>query len=169
VDDELAKAIVTRLLSLDAENSDEEIVLYINSPGGHIHEGLAIYDAMQGIQAPVSTVCTGMAASMGAVLLAGGAKGRRFAWPHARVMIHQPLVMGTITGRATDLDIRAKEMIRSREELNRLLAGHTGQDVDKIAKDTERDYYMSPEESKEYGLIDDVIPAQFAPSGNGKK
>ena len=169
VDDESAKAIVTRLLSLDAENPEEEIVLYVNSPGGHIHEGLAIYDAMQGIKAPVSTVCTGMAASMGAVLLAGGETGRRFAWPHARIMIHQPLVMGTITGRATDLDIRAKEMIRSREELNRLLARHTGQEVDRIAKDTERDYYMSPDEAKEYGLIDDVISAHFAPSGNGKK
>ena len=169
VDDESAKAVVTRLLSLDAEDSEKEIVLYINSPGGHIHEGLAVYDAMQGINAPVSTVCTGMAASMGAVLLAGGEQGRRFTWPHARIMIHQPLVMGTITGRATDLDIRAKEMIRSREEINRLLAQHTNQDIEKIAKDTERDYYMSPEEAKEYGLIDDIITSPSLLSGNGKK
>jgi len=167
VDDESAKAIVTRLLSLDAEDSNKEIVFYINSPGGSVHDGLAIYDAMRAIGSPISTVCTGLAASMGAVLLAGGDKGRRFTWPHARIMIHQPLIMGTITGRATDLDIQAKEMIRTREEINRLLAHHTGQDVERIAADTDRDNFMSPEEAKEYGLIDDVITTT-APSPNGK-
>ena len=167
VDDESARAIVTRLLSLDAEEPEKEIVFYINSPGGTVHDGLAIYDAMQAITSPVSTVCTGLAASMGAVLLAGGDKGRRFTWPHARIMIHQPLIMGTITGRATDLDIQAKEMIRSREEINRLLAHHTGQDVERIAADTDRDNFMSPEEAMEYGLIDNVI-STTAPSSNGK-
>ena len=140
--------------------------MYINSPGGAIHEGMAIYDAIQAIASPVSTVCMGMAASMGAMLLAAGAPGRRFAWPHARIMIHQPLIMGTITGTATDLDIRARETIRYREELNRLLAEHTGQDVDKIAQDTDRDYFMSAEEAKEYGLIDEVINT-ISPGVNG--
>ena len=166
VNDDSAKAVVTKLLSLDAEDSNEEIVMYINSPGGAIHEGMAIYDAIQAIASPVSTVCMGMAASMGAMLLAAGAPGRRFAWPHARIMIHQPLIMGTITGTATDLDIRARETIRYREELNRLLAEHTGQDVDKIAQDTDRDYFMSAEEAKEYGLIDEVINT-IAPGVNG--
>ena len=166
VNDVSAKSVVTKLLSLDAEDSNEEIVMYINSPGGAIHEGMAIYDAIQAIASPVSTVCMGMAASMGAMLLAAGAPGRRFAWPHARIMIHQPLIMGTITGTATDLDIRARETIRYREELNRLLAEHTGQDVDKIAQDTDRDYFMSAEEAKEYGLIDEVINT-IAPGVNG--
>ena len=112
---------------------------------------------MQAVRAPVSTVCMGMAASMGAMLLTSGAKGRRFAWPHARIMIHQPLIMGTITGTATDLDIRARETIRYREELNRLLAHHTGQEVEKITQDTDRDYFMSAEEAMEYGIIDEVI------------
>ncbi len=168
VDDESAKAVVTRLLSLDAQDPDSEIILYINSPGGSVSDGLAIYDAMQAISSPVSTVCTGLAASMGAVLLAGGNKGRRFTWSHARIMIHQPLIMGTITGRATDLDIHAREMLRTREEINRLLSFHTGQEIDKIAKDTDRDYYMSPEEAKEYGLIDDVLTSALLPAANGK-
>ena len=157
VNDDSAKSVVTKLLSLDLEDSKEEIVMFINSPGGSIHEGMAIYDAIQAIESPVSTVCMGMAASMGAMLLACGTAGRRFAWPHARIMIHQPLIMGTIIGSATDLDIRARETIRYREELNRLLSEHTGQDVEKIAHDTDRDYFMSAEEAKEYGLIDDVI------------
>ncbi len=168
VNDDSARAIVTRLLSLDADDSDSEIVLYINSPGGSVSDGLAIYDAMQAIGSPVSTVCTGLAASMGAVLLAGGAKGRRFTWPHARIMIHQPLIMGTITGRATDLDIHAREMLKTREEINRLLALHTGQDVEKLAKDTDRDFYMSPTEAKEYGLIDDIVESSVLPKANGK-
>ena len=168
VDDDSAKAVVTRLLSLDAEDGETEIVLYINSPGGSVHDGLAIYDAMQAVRAPVSTVCTGLAASMGAVLLAGGEKGRRFTWPHARIMIHQPSVMGTITARATDLDIHAKEIIRMRSELNRLLADRTGQDVDKIAADTDRDYFMSAEEAVAYGLVDEIVSSTSLPATNGR-
>lgn len=167
VNDESAKAVVTRLLSLDIEEAGKEIVLYINSPGGTIHDGLAIYDAIEAIESPVSTVCVGMAASMGAVLLACGAKGRRFAWPHARIMIHQPSIMGTITGTATDLDIRARETLRYREELNHILADHTGQEIEKISQDTDRDYFMSTDEAKEYGLIDDIITTT-GPKPNGK-
>ena len=170
VNDESAKAVVTRLLSLDTEDPKEEIVLYINSPGGSVSDGMAIYDAMQAICAPVSTVCMGMAMSMGSFLLAAGEPGRRFAWPHARIMIHQPLIMGTITGTATDLDIRAKETIRLRGELNELYAQHTGQDVDKIEADTDRDFFMSAAEAKEYGLLDDVITTTApAPNGHVKK
>ena len=170
VNDESAKAVVTRLLSLDTEDPKEEIVLYINSPGGSVSDGMAIYDAMQAISAPVSTVCMGMAMSMGSVLLAAGEPGRRFAWPHARIMIHQPLIMGTITGTATALDIRAKETIRLRGELNELYAQHTGQDGDKIEADTDRDFFMSAEEAKEYGLLDDVITTTApAPNGHVKK
>ena len=168
VDDDSAKGVVTRLLSLDSEDPQKEIVLYINSPGGSVHDGMAIYDAMQAITAPVSTVCTGLAASMGAVLLASGQKGRRFTWPHGRIMIHQPSVMGTITARATDLDIHAKEIIRMREELNRLLADHTGQEVAKIAADTDRDYFMSAEEAVEYGLVDEAVSSTSLPAPNGK-
>ena len=168
VDDDSARAVVTRLLSLDSEDPQKEIVLYINSPGGSVHDGMAIYDAMQAITAPVSTVCTGLAASMGAVLLASGQEGRRFTWPHARIMIHQPSVMGTITARATDLDIHAKEIIRMREELNRLLADRTGQDVDKIAVDTDRDYFMSAEEAVAYGLVDEIVSSTSLPAPNGK-
>ena len=168
VDDDSARGVVTRLLSLDSEDPEKEIVLYINSPGGSVHDGMAIYDAMQAITAPVSTVCTGLAASMGAVLLASGRKGRRFTWPHARIMIHQPSVMGTITARATDLDIHAKEIIRMREELNRLLADRTGQDVDKIAADTDRDYFMSAEEAVEYGLVDEIVSSTSLPAPNGR-
>lgn len=163
VDDDSARAIVTRLLSLNAEDPKKEIVLYINSPGGSVHDGLAIYDAMHTISAPVCTVCTGLAASMGAVLLAGGTKGRRFTWPHARIMIHQPSVMGTITARATDLDIHAREIIKTREEINRLLAEHTGQDVEKVAKDTDRDYFMSAAEAVDYGLVDEIITTDELP------
>ena len=170
VNDESAKAVVTRLISLDIEDPKEEIVLYINSPGGSVTEGMAIYDAMLAIEAPVSTVCMGMAMSMGSFLLAAGEPGRRFAWPHARIMIHQPLIMGTVTGTATDLDIRAKETIRLREELNELYAKHTGQDVEKLANDTDRDFFMSAQEAKEYGLLDDVIMTTApAPNGQVKK
>ena len=170
VNDESAKAVVTRLISLDVEDPREEIVLYINSPGGSVTEGMAIYDAMLAIEAPVSTVCMGMAMSMGSFLLAAGEPGRRFAWPHARIMIHQPLIMGTVTGTATDLDIRAKETIRLRGELNELYAKHTGQDVEKIANDTDRDFFMSAQEAKEYGMLDDVIMTTApAPNGQVKK
>ena len=167
VNDESARAVVTRLLALDAETSDQEIVLYINSPGGSASDGMAVYDAMQSIGSPVSTVCMGMAASMGSVLLAAGARGRRFAWPHARIMIHQPLIMGTITGSSTDLDIRAREIVRLREEINHLYARHTGQDVEKISQDTDRDFFMSAREAREYGLIDDIITTT-TPERNGR-
>jgi len=170
VNDESARAVVTKLLSLDVEDPKAEIVLYINSPGGSVHDGMAIYDAMRAISAPVSTVCIGMAMSMGSFLLSAGEPKRRFAWPHARIMIHQPLIMGTVTGTATDLDIRARETIRLREELNELYAEHTGQDVKKIAKDTDRDFFMSASEAKEYGLIDGVITTtEPVPNGKAKK
>jgi ATP-dependent Clp protease protease subunit len=170
VNDESARGIVTRLLSLDTEDPEKEIVLYINSPGGSVHDGMAIYDAMRAIKAPVSTVCIGMAMSMGSFLLSAGEPGRRFAWPHARIMIHQPLIMGTVTGTATDLDIRARETIRLREELNEIYAEHTGQPVEKIAKDTDRDNFMSALEAKAYGLIDDVIlTTEPTPNGQVKK
>ena len=170
VNDESARGIVTRLLSLDTEDPEKEIVLYINSPGGSVHDGMAIYDAMRAIKAPVSTVCIGMAMSMGSFLLSAGEPGRRFAWPHARIMIHQPLIMGTVTGTATDLDIRARETIRLREELNEIYAEHTGQPVEKISKDTDRDNFMSALEAKAYGLIDDVIlTTEPTPNGQIKK
>ena len=167
VNDESAKAVVTRLLALDTEDAGKEIMLYINSPGGSASDGMAVYDAMQAIRSPVSTICMGMAASMGSVLLAAGEKNRRFAWPHARIMIHQPLIMGTVTGTSTDLDIRAKEIVRLRDEINDIYAEHTGQEIDKIANDTDRDFFMSADEAKEYGLIDDIITTT-APSRNGK-
>ena len=150
VNDESAKAVVTKLLALDAEDPAKEIVLYINSPGGSASDGMAVYDAMQAIGAPVSTICMGMAASMGSVLLAAGEKNRRFAWPHARIMIHQPLIMGTVTGTSTDLDIRAREIVRLRDEINEIYAEHTGQKIDKIAQDTDRDFFMSADEAKAY-------------------
>ena len=167
VNDESAKAVVTRLLALDTEDAGKEIMLYINSPGGSASDGMAVYDAMQAIRSPVSTICMGMAASMGSVLLAAGEKNRRFAWPHARIMIHQPLIMGTVTGTSTDLDIRAREIVRLRDEINEIYAEHTGQEIDKISNDTDRDFFMSADEAKEYGLIDDVINTT-APSRNGK-
>lgn len=157
VDNDSAKAIVMRLLSLEIENPGEEIIFFINSPGGSVSDGLAIYDAIQAISSPVSTVCTGLAASMGAMLLAAGTAGRRFAWPHARVMIHQPLMMGTITGPSTDLEIHAREIVRSRDELNLLLAKHTGQDLERIAQDTDRDNWMTASEADAYGIIDSII------------
>mgnify|MGYP003310877936 CR=1 FL=1 len=155
VDDDSAKYVVTRLLSLDSEDSSEEIVLYINSPGGAVHDGMAIYDAMQAISAPVSTVCTGLAASMGAVLLACGQEGRRFTWPHARIMIHQP--SGGYHGSAADVEVAAKEILHIREKLNHIIADHTGQSVDKISEDVDRDRFMSPAEAVDYGLIDSVL------------
>ena len=133
------------------------IKLYINSPGGSISAGLAIYDAMQNTQSDVSTICTGQAASMGAVLLASGEKGKRFAWPHARIMIHQPLISGHIYAPASDIKIQAEEMLRMRRELNEILAKHTGKSYDQISKDTDRDYFLDPVQAKEYGLIDGVL------------
>lgn len=155
VDDNVANLIVAQLLYLEAEDPDKEIFFYINSPGGQVSSGLAIYDTMQYIKPPVSTVCMGQAASMAAVLLAAGEKGKRLALPHARILIHQPL--GGFQGQATDIDIQAKEILRLKDELNNILANLTGKPLTQIINDTERDYYMSSEQAKEYGLIDGVI------------
>ena len=151
----MANLIVAQLLFLESENPDKDISLYINSPGGSVSAGMAIYDTMQFIKPKVNTVCTGQAASMGALLLTAGADGGRFALPHARIMIHQPL--GGFQGQASDIDIHAKEILRIREELNQVLVKHTGQKMDKVEKDTERDNFMSADEATEYGLIDEVI------------
>ncbi len=155
VEDHMANLIVAQLLFLESENPDKDVHLYINSPGGSVTAGLAIYDTMQFIRPNVSTMCIGQAASMGALLLAGGADGKRYALPHSRLMIHQPL--GGFQGQATDIEIHAKEILLIREKLNRILAHHTAQPIEKIAQDTDRDNFMSGEESKEYGLIDEVL------------
>lgn len=155
VDDHVANLIIAQLLFLESEEPDKDIHLYVNSPGGVVTAGMAIYDTMQYLKAPVSTICVGQAASMGAVLLAAGRKGKRYALPHARIMVHQPL--GGFQGQASDFSIHAKEILRLRETLNQLLADHTGQDVEKIAADTERDFFMGSEAAKEYGIIDDIV------------
>ncbi|HOR47267.1 MAG TPA: ATP-dependent Clp endopeptidase proteolytic subunit ClpP [Caldisericia bacterium] len=155
IEDATANSVVAQLLYLDAEDPKKEISLYINSPGGVITSGLAIYDTMQYISAPVSTICIGQAASMGAILLASGAKGKRFALPHSRIMIHQPA--GGAQGQATDIEIQAKEMLRMKKAVNEILARHTGQPLDKIQADTERDFFMESQEAVEYGLVDKVI------------
>jgi ATP-dependent Clp protease protease subunit len=155
VEDYMANLIIAQMLFLDAEDPEKDIHLYINSPGGVITAGLAIYDTMQYLKSPVSTICIGQAASMGALLLTAGTKGKRFALPHARILIHQP--SGGAYGQATDVDIHAREILRMRELTNKILSEHTGQSVERIALDTERDRIMTPEESKEYGLIDEII------------
>ena len=155
IDDDVANSVVAQLLLLDSENPEKDIMLYINSPGGVITAGLAIYDTMQLIKADVSTICLGDAASMGAFLLSGGTKGKRLALPNARIMIHQPL--GGAQGQATDIEIEAKEILRMKTMLNELMAQHTGQKVEKIKKDTERDNFMTAQEALEYGLIDRII------------
>ncbi len=158
VDDHVANVIVAQLLFLESENPDKDIHLYINSPGGSVTAGLAIYDTMQFINCDVSTLCIGQAASMGALLLAGGAAGKRFCLPHSRMMIHQPL--GGVQGQATDIEIHAKEILLVRERLNKILARHTGQPMETIQQDTDRDNFMSGEESVAYGLIDRVLDAR---------
>jgi len=155
VEDHMANLIVAQLLFLESENPDKDIHLYINSPGGAVNAGLAIYDTMQFIKPDVSTVCIGQAASMGALILTGGAKGKRFALPHARMMVHQP--MGGFQGQATDFDIHAREILRVRERLNQIMVNHTGRAMDQIKDDTDRDYFMDGEEAKAFGLIDAVI------------
>ncbi len=155
IEDHMANLIVAQLLFLESENPDKDIHLYINSPGGSVSAGLAIYDTMQFIKPEVSTMCIGMAASMGAVLLAGGAAGKRFCLPHGRVMIHQPL--GGYQGQATDIEIHAREILKVREQLNRILSNHSGQPMERIQEDTERDNFMSGEQAMEYGLIDKVL------------
>ena len=155
VEDHVANLIVAQLLFLESENPDKDIHFYINSPGGSVSAGLAVYDTMQFIKPDVSTMCVGQAASMGALLLTGGARGKRFCLPHSRVMIHQPL--GGFQGQATDIDIHAREILKARERLNKIFVKHTGQSIDKIQKDTERDKFMSSKEAKSYGLIDAVL------------
>jgi ATP-dependent Clp protease, protease subunit len=160
VDDTVANIIVAQLLFLDAEDPERDIFLYINSPGGSVYAGLAIYDTMQHIRAPVATVCVGMAASMGALLLAGGTAGKRQSLPNSRIMIHQP--SSGYSGTATDIDIAAREVLSIRERLNRILAHHTGRDLEKIERDVDRDYFMGPEEAVAYGLIDKVVESRGA-------
>ena len=155
IEDHMANLIVAQLLFLESEDPDKDIHLYINSPGGSVSAGLAIYDTMQYIRPDVSTICVGMAASMASILLAAGAKGKRFALPHSRVMIHQPL--GGAQGQATDIEIHAREILRVREEMNQILAAHTGKDPKTIKLDTERDHYLTADEALSYGLIDQVV------------
>ncbi|MCD6582764.1 MAG: ATP-dependent Clp endopeptidase proteolytic subunit ClpP [Desulfuromusa sp.] len=155
IEDHMANLIIAQLLFLESEDPDRDIHLYVNSPGGVVTAGMAIYDTMQYLKAPVSTICVGQAASMGALLLTAGEPGKRFALPHARVMIHQPL--GGFQGQATDIGIHAKEILRMRETLNKILAKHTGQDFDKIAADTERDFFMDSEAACSYGIIDSIV------------
>jgi len=156
IEDTVANLVIAQMLFLESEDPEKDILLYINSPGGSITAGLAIYDTMQFIRPDVQTYCLGQAASMGAVLLAGGAKGKRFSLPNSRIVIHQPLMQG-LAGQATDIDIAARELLRMRENLNSILVHHTGQPVERIQQDTERDYIMRAEQAKEYGIIDDVI------------
>jgi len=155
IDDIFANLIIAQLLFLEAEDPEKDINLYVNSPGGSVTAGLGIYDTMQYVKPPINTICLGQAASMGAFLLTAGTKGKRFALPNARVMIHQP--MGGFQGQATEIDIHAREILKIRERLNEIMAKHTGQSLEKISQDTERDYFMSAEEAKLYGLIDEVI------------
>ena len=155
IDDIVANTVIAQLLFLEADDPDKDIYLYVNSPGGIVTAGLAIYDTMNYIKCPVSTICIGQAASMGALLLAAGAKGKRFSLPHARVMIHQP--MGGFQGQATDIEIHAREILKMKETLNRILANATGQPIEKIQSDTDRDFFMSGEDAKAYGIVDEVI------------
>jgi len=155
VDDILANTVIAQLLFLESEAPDKDIYLYINSPGGSVTAGLAIYDTMQYVKCPISTLCVGQAFSLAAILLSAGTKGRRFALPHARMLLHQPL--GGYTGRATDAEIQAREVVHIKDQLNNIIAEHTGRDLEQVLKDTDRDFYLGPDEAVEYGLIDEVI------------
>ena len=167
VEDGVANSIVAQMLFLESEDPDKDIHLYINSPGGSVTAGLAIYDTMQYIKSPVSTICVGLAASMAAVLLAGGAKGKRLALPNAEMMIHQPL--GGARGQASDIEIQARNILKTKELMNKILAKHTGQDIERVAKDTDRDNYMSAEEALSYGLIDRVIESRETEKQDGRE
>jgi len=167
IDDEVANLIIAQLLFLQAEDSTKDINMYINSPGGVVTAGLAVYDTMQFLKTPISTICIGQAASMGALLLAAGDKGKRYALPNARIMIHQPL--GGAQGQATDIEIQTHEILRIKKLLNEILAKHTGQPLAKIEKDTDRDFYMTAEEAVNYGLVDQVITATKLTTGSAKK
>lgn len=155
IDDQMANLVVAQLLFLQAEDPDKEVSIYVNSPGGSVSAGLAIYDTMQHIKPPVSTICVGLAASMAALILGGGTKGRRYCLPNAKTLIHQPL--GGAQGQATEIEIAAKEILRTKDLINKILAKHTGQPLERVARDTERDFWMGPEESKAYGLVDDIL------------
>ena len=155
IEDDMANLVIAQMLFLEAEDPEKDVYLYVNSPGGSVTAGMAIYDTMQYVKPAVSTICMGQAASMGALLLCAGAKGKRFALPHSRIMIHQPLA--GVQGQATDIDIQAREILRIRDELNRILVNHTGQPVERIAKDTDRDFFMTAEQAKDYGIVDQVI------------
>ncbi|MBU1184157.1 MAG: ATP-dependent Clp endopeptidase proteolytic subunit ClpP [Proteobacteria bacterium] len=155
IDDEVSNLVIAQMLYLESEDPDKEIFFYLNTPGGHVSSGLAIFDTMQYIKPAVATVCMGQAASMGALLLAAGQKGKRYALPHSRILIHQPL--GGFSGQATDIDIQAREILRLKEDLNQILAELTGQPMKKITADTERDYYMTGAQAREYGIIDEII------------
>jgi ATP-dependent Clp protease protease subunit len=155
IDDHIANLMIAQMLFLEADDPEQDIFLYVNSPGGYVTSGLAIYDTMQYIRPDVSTICIGQAASMGSLLLAAGAKGKRYSLPHSRIMIHQPA--GGFQGQATDIEIQAREILRIKEALDTILAKHTGQDIERIKRDTDRDFFMSGEQAKDYGLVDDVI------------
>ncbi|MHB8928169.1 MAG: ATP-dependent Clp endopeptidase proteolytic subunit ClpP [Bacillota bacterium] len=155
IDDNVANLVIAQLLFLDGEDPGKDVMIYINSPGGDVHAGLAIYDTMQYVKSDVNTICVGMAASMGAVLLTAGRKGKRFALPHARVMIHQPL--GGVQGQAADIEIGAKEILKAREIISEIMSKHTGQPIDKIAHDTDRNFWMSAGEAKDYGIVDSIL------------
>ena len=163
IDDNVANVVVAQMLYLEAEDPDKDIFFYLNSPGGHVSSRMAIYDTMQYIKPHISTVCMGQAASMAALLLAAGGKGKRFALPHSRILIHQPL--GGFQGQATDIDIQAREILRLKEDLNKILAELTGQPLEKVMNDTERDYFMTSYQAKDYGLIDEIVVRKSAASG----
>ncbi len=164
IDDDVSNAIVAQLLFLESEDPDKGISLYINSPGGSVTAGLAIYDTMQYVKCPVTTICVGQASSMGALLLLAGSKGKRYSLPNARIMIHQPL--GGAQGQATDIDIQAKEILRLRSYINGLIVKHTGHSVERVEKDTERDYFMTAEDARQYGILDEVVVKQGMPLPN---
>ncbi len=166
ITDDIANLIIAQLLFLESEDPEKDINLYINCPGGIVSAGLAIYDTMQYVSPPVSTLCMGQAASMAALLLAAGTRGKRFSLPHGRILIHQP--MGSFSGQATEVDIQAREILRLRERLNEILARHTGQSIERIAQDTERDFYMDGNEAKKYGIIDEVVTSRRSKTGGEK-
>ncbi|KKQ93937.1 MAG: ATP-dependent Clp protease proteolytic subunit [candidate division CPR2 bacterium GW2011_GWC1_39_9] len=157
IDDTVANLIIAQLLFLEGEDPEKDIYLYINSPGGSVYSGMAIYDTMQYIKPEVNTICVGMAASMGAFLLASGTKGKRYSLPNSKILIHQVHIPGGIGGQATDIEIQAKEILKVKEQMNRIMASHTGQSFEKVSKDTERDFYMNADEAQKYGLIDEII------------
>jgi ATP-dependent Clp protease protease subunit len=160
IDDHIANLMIAQMLFLEADDPEQDIFLYINSPGGYVTSGLAIYDTMQYIRPDVSTICIGQAASMGALLLTAGAKGKRYSLPHSKIMIHQPA--GGFQGQATDIEIQAREILRTKEALDAIMAKHTSQDIERIRRDTDRDFYMSGEQAREYGIVDDVITMRSA-------